>query len=88
MAVVAFGIGCHMVGGLTGGSGAIVTTGAGTGNHRVIEIDLQPVTNTILHQVGEKGVVKGLVGNMREVVTNKPGQQSLGQEVIYNQDCL
>jgi SAM-dependent methyltransferase len=52
------------------------------------EKDLQPVTNTILHQVGEKGVIKSLVGNVREVVINKPGQQSLGQVVIYNQDLV
>ena len=43
MAVVAFGSCRHMAGRHAGGGNTIVATGTGTGNDRVIEVDLQPV---------------------------------------------
>jgi hypothetical protein len=59
MAIVAGGIGSHMIGRLAGGGIAVMAARTGTCDHRVVEANLQPVTGG-----GMTGFTRGSRGHM------------------------
>ena len=50
--------------------------------------DLQSISKTLSNQASERGLVKSLASNVREVVRAKPAQSNKGSVIVYNQNLL
>ena len=52
------------------------------------EDDLSSISRTVLHQIGDQGLFKGLTGTAREIVGGLTNRKKSGQVVIYSSDLV
>jgi len=48
--------------------------------------DLHSIVGTLRHQAGKNGLLKSVIGNIREYTLYQPAKQEHGSVIIYNQD--